>query len=423
MTKPVKLSTKRTGPSGFTLIIAATGISGIASYVVTSIVFGRLDEAQYALFAGFWSLLYLIVGTLSGVQQEVTRATRPTAADVATQMGRARNFGLLGALPVFGAIMASAPFWVDAAFGDDGWALIWPIALGSASFVLVAVLCGSLYGISQWMPLALLMTADALLRLLAVASVLLVTDSVVALAWAVALPFPGAIVVLWVFIRRSIVGRSQLDAGYRTLTWNVSRTMVAAAATGVMVSGFPFILRLTSGAESAALLGLYVFCISLARAPLIVVAMSLQSYLVINFRDRSIGFWSFYLKIQGAVFGAGIVLAGAAWLLGPAVFDWLFADKQVPSGAFLAVLVLSSALVGSMCVSAPAVLARSKHVVYAAGWVAAAVATVGALLLPVDFTARTVLSLLLGPLVGLVVYTAYLVRVRRNDGRVPAPTA
>jgi hypothetical protein len=417
VTNTAEISTARRSPSGFTLILLATAISGIASYIVTSIVFARLDEGQYALFAGFWSFLYLIVGTLSGVQQEITRGTHPIVAGNGARAGKARNFGLLGASVVVVAVIATSPLWIGAAFGGDGRSLVWPLAVGTGSSVLVAVLCGSLYGISQWMPLAMLMTVDAILRLIAIATVLTITENIIALAWAVALPFPGAIVVLWIFIRRSIVGRSQLDASYRTVTWNASRTMIAAAATGIMVSGFPFILRLTADGEPAGLVGLYVFCITLARAPLIVVAMSLQSYLIINFRDRISGFWQFFLRIQAAVFGAGVVLAGAAWLLGPAIFGWLFADKQVPSGGFLAVLVLSSALVGSMCVSAPAVLARSQHVVYAAGWVAAGLATVAVLLIPIDFTTRSILSLLLGPVVGLIVYTGYLVGASRLDRR------
>ena len=409
---PARLVAKARSLSGFSLILIATIISGVASYVVTSIVFRQLDAATYATFAIFWSFIYLVVGALFGIQQEVTRGTRAVPKGAPARVSRARNFGLVAGASVFAIIVASAPLWVSAAFPDDGWPLVWPLAVGAASFVMVAVLCGSLYGIAGWFPLALLMITDSFLRLIGIAAVLAVTDSTVALAWAVALPFPGSLVILWPFIRRAIVGRTQLDVGYRALTWNVARTMVAAASTGIMVSGFPLVLQFTSAGESAALVGLYVFCITLTRAPLIVIAISLQSYLIVVFRDAGTGFWKLFLRLQSVLVLAGIVLAAAAWWLGPPVFEFLFPDKQVPDGAFLAVLVASSALVGSLCISAPAVLARSEHVVYAAGWAVSAVVTVCALLVPVDFTTRTVLSLLVGPTAGIVVYGTYLVRAR-----------
>jgi len=401
--------------SGFVLILAATAVAGVASYAAQTLVYGGIDAADYATFAAFWSFIYLVVSALGGIQQEVTRGTREQAPDATPQVNRARNFGLAASAVVFIAIVVSAPIWVSTAFPDSGWAMVWPLAVGTASFVMVAVLCGSLYGISQWGALAALMSADAVLRLIALVIVVVVGGDTLALAWAIALPFPAAVVLLWPFIRRSLVGRTQLDVGYRAVTWNVARTMVAAVSTGIMVSGFPLLLQLTSASEPKSLVGLYVFCITLARAPLIVVAMSLQSYFIVMFRNAGSGFWRPFLRLQGVMFAGGIALAGLAWWLGPPVYDLFYPDKQVPDGSFLAVLVLSSALVGSLCLAAPAVLARSEHVVYAAGWGASAVVTVAMLLLPLDFGVRTVLSLLVGPVAGLVVYGWYLLRAHRSD--------
>jgi len=401
--------------SGFMLILIATAVSGVASYAAQTLVYGGIEADDYATFAAFWSFIYLIVSALGGIQQEVTRGTREQDATAPPQINRARNFGLAASAVVFVAIVATAPLWVGAAFPELGWPLVWPLAVGTASFVMVAVLCGSLYGISQWGPLAALMSADAILRLIALVAVLVAGGGNLALAWAIALPFPAAVILLWPFIRRAIVGRTQLDVGYRAVTWNVSRTMVAAVSTGIMVSGFPLILQVTSASEPKSLVGLYVFCITLARAPLIVVAMSLQSYFIVMFRNAGVRFWGPFLKLQGAMFGGGIALAGLAWWLGPPLYELIYPGRQVPEGSFLAVLVLSSALVGSLCLAAPAVLARSEHVVYAAGWVASAILTVVMLLLPLDFTLRTVLALLVGPLAGLVVYGWFLVRAHRTD--------
>jgi hypothetical protein len=240
----------------------------------------------------------------------------------------------------------------------------------------------------------------------------------VALAWAIAAPFPLTLIALWPLVRRSIVGRSQLDVDYRTLTWNVTRTIVAAASTGVMVSGFPLLLGVTSQTQPKEIVGLFILTITLTRAPLIVVAISLQSYFIVSFRDNAEHFWRQFLRLQAFIAGAGLVLALAGWLLGPAVFAFLFPGALRPEGAFIAVLVLSSALVGALCVSAPAVLARSQHFVYSAGWVVAATVTVIALLLPLDFTTRTLLALLSGPVAGLIIHAVYLVVAVRRERRV-----
>lgn len=415
--KPVGQRTPRI--SGFAIILFATAVAGITSYAVTILVPNQIGLASYAIFAVFWSSVYLVVGALGGIQQEVTRATRPSAPGTVHHASRARRFSIVAGALVLVAIIGSAPLWVSSVFPGQGWDLVWPLAVGATSYVMVAVLAGSFYGVSAWVPLALMITVDALLRLVALSITLVFTREIAALAWAVALPFPVTLVVLWPFIRGSIVGRSQLDVGYRELGWNVARTVIAGSGTSVMVSGFPLLLGLTSPSESPAILGMFIVTITLTRAPLIVVALSLQSYFVVRFRDNHAQFWAYFLSLLGLVLAGGAVLAAAGWLLGPTVYHLLFPNKLQPDAPFFAILVGSSALVAALCVSAPAVLARSKHFVYSAGWMAAAIVTIVALLLPLDFASRTIAALVLGPIVGLIVHGSYLVssvlRERHHD--------
>jgi hypothetical protein len=406
------------GASGVTLILGATVVSGVAAYVVTWLVPHEIGLAHYALFAVFWSFLYLVVGTLSGLQQEVARSTRPAVVFAQRPVARATVFGGAAAFTVFAIILATAPAWVDGIFPSERWALVWPLAVGTASYALVAVFCGTLYGVERWLPLAVMVSVDAVLRLVFIGVALLVTTDIPTLAWAAAIPFPLTLIIVGLLLARTLRGRSGLDAGYRVLTWNVSRTIVAAASTSAMVSGFPLLLGLTSHGEKASLVGLYILSITLTRAPLIVVAMSLQSYFVVTFRTRSATFWRNFLRLQGLVLGAGAILALAGWVVGPAVFAFLFRGSH-PDGWFIAVLVASSALVGSLCISAPAVLARGQHFIYAAGWFVAAVLTVLSLLLPFDLTTRTVLALLIGPVAGVLIHGAYLVVASRAERANP----
>lgn len=403
--------------SGLAIILIAIAFAGIASYAVTILVANRIGLAGYAVFAVFWSFIYFIIGALGGIQQEVTRATTRKTEEATTHASRARTFGIVAGAIVFVAVVGTAPVWVSTTFANDGWALVWPLAVGASSYVMVAVLAGSLYGVAAWVPLALMISVDAILRLVALAITLSFTADVVALAWSVAIPFPLALVVLWPFIRHSIVGLSQLDVGYRALTWNVARTIAAAAAAAVMVSGFPLLLGLTSHSELKATLGMFIVTITLTRAPLIVLALSLQSYLLVLFRDNTHHFWRHLLGLLCAVVTGGAAFAVAGWFLGPPVYFFLFPNKLQPDAPFFAILVGSSALVAALCITAPAVLARAQHFVYTSGWVAAAVVTIAALMLPFDFASRTIFALVGGPVVGLLVHGSYLVWVRLRQVR------
>ncbi len=414
MTDPA-LSSASGARSAATLILGATAFAGIAGYLVTWLVFRSAGPAEYAVFAVFWAAMYLVVGALSGIQQEVARATRPIEPGSRATPSRVRNFALAAALLVFAAVTCTAPLWVGEVFPDQGWLLVWPLAVGTASYVLVAALCGSLYGVSQWRSLAMMIGADALLRLGLLGIALAASGDVLVLAWVVALPFPLAIVLLWPAIRRGFVGRSDIDVTYGPLVWNVVRVSVASTSTAVLVSGFPLLLGVVAERVSPALVGVLIFTITLTRAPLIVTVMSLQSFLVVKFRDnRSAG--SLMGQVLVAISAGAVVLAGAGWLFGPAVLGWVSGETSSLGGEVIAALVGSSSLVAALCVTGSALLARSEHVLFSIGWLLAAVSTVVVMLLPLDIVTRACVALAVGPVMGLVVHGAGL-RMRRQDPR------
>lgn len=395
------------------LIILATAAAGIAGYVVTWVVPRVIGGVDYKVFAVFWAAMYLVVTALSGVQQEVTRATGRRAVGSPPGRNVARNFGAGGALGVFAVVLLTAPLWVRGVFPELGWALVFPLAVGTASYVVLATLSGTLYGVSEWRPLSWLIVTDAMVRLVAVGVVSVISGDLVALAWAAALPFGATVAALWPAIRRHVAGRSELDVGYRSLGWNVSRTLLASASAGALVSGFPLLLSLTSHRESPALLASLFLTITLTRAPLIVTIMAVQGYLIVRFRDNPARLTRDLRQFLLAIVGGAVVLAGLGWALGPTVFGWLFPGEPVLDGWFFAVLIGSSALVGALSITAPAVLARGQHAAYSAGWVVAALVTVAALLVPTELMARIILALILGPIAGLSTHLVFLFGRRR----------
>lgn len=401
--------------SGFTLILAATALAGIAGYVITWLVPRVIGVAEYAEYAIFWSSLYLVIGALAGIQQEVTRATTPAPEPQLASGKRAARFAIVSAVSVFAIISLSALLWARFVFPTNSSGLVWPLAVGTAAYTLTAVVGGSLYGISEWRTIFALVTMDGLLRLATVGIALAVSGNVVVLAWAVVCPILITLAVLGPWAWRRLSGRTRMDVGYPRLSWNVARTIVAAGSTGIMVSGFPLVLGVTSPGAPSGVLGLLILSITLTRAPLIIVVMSLQNFLVVFLRERMTSFWKGFAMIQALIVAAGVLLAVLGGIAGPLVFGLLFPGEKTPAGWFIAVLVISSALVASLSAGGAATLARNAHSVYSGGWITAALATVAALLLPLDLVPRCVTALLVGPSAGLAVYIVFFIRSRRSS--------
>lgn len=398
-------------PGGVVLILLATVVAGGSAYLLMPIVAANLGPEGYAAFAVFWAALYLIISALSGVQQEISRATRPRSATQQKRPGPvARNFGLVMAAMVLTVTIVSAPLWIGAVFPTQGWSLVWPLAVGVSAYVIVAVLSGVLYGLRVWPFIAAMIGVDGVLRLALVWAVLPFTDDLDVIAYAVVAPFVLAPLVIWPVLRRHVVNKSELDVSFRPLAWNVSRTVVGSTSTGVLVSGFPLFLGATSGNDSASAIGTLVLAITLTRAPIIVAVMSLQSYLVIHFRAQNIKVWQALLRVLALIGAATVALSALTYWLGSPALVLFVGPEYRLDGGVLALLVASAGLVGALCATGPAALARSLHTVFTAGWVVAAAATVLLLLVPGQLETRAIVALAVGPTLGLLVHVGGLWR-------------
>ncbi len=414
---PVDSTVNRSRRGGFALVLIATAIAGLAGFASTSLVAGVIGPSRYAVFAIFWSTLYLLVGALSGVQQEVTRGTFRTPFSP-TRISRARNFAIIGAATVFVVVVASAALWVGSVFPVDEWALVWPVAVGAASYVGVATFAGSLFGIGEWVPLAFLIGVDGVMRFAALAIALTFTRDIPTLAWAVAIPLPATLLVIWPIFRKKLVGLSDLDVGYRRLTSNVMSTVAAATATATLISGFPLVLGVTSMSSTSEALSVLILAITLTRAPVVITAMSLQGYFIVRFRERPAAAWRTLAIGLSAIGILAIALALLGGLVGPAVFLAMFGDGYRVDGPVIAALIASSALVGGLCITGPAELAANRHGAYAAGWIVGALATVAMLLLPAELVPRVMLALLVGPSIGLIVHLVDLALMTQRTRRL-----
>ncbi|TPW97638.1 hypothetical protein FJ656_33950, partial [Schumannella luteola] len=114
----------RPSARGATTLLVATLVAGVAGYLVTWFAFRLTGPAEYAGFAVFWASIYLVVGALAGVQQEIARATHPVRGDEAVGPRTARTFGLALAVVVALAILGTAPLWGAAVFPEATWGFV-----------------------------------------------------------------------------------------------------------------------------------------------------------------------------------------------------------------------------------------------------------------------------------------------------------
>ncbi len=400
----------RTSAGGLSVVLVAIAVAGATGYLIHLVVPAFTDDSGYIAFSVFWSATFLVNIAVSGVQQEIARASRPRTSDTATSHGRTLwVFAGVSAAVVVIVVAATSPLWAPAVFAAHGAPLATALVVAAAGSTLVAVVTGAYYGLRRWRSVAAIIVGDALLRLGCIALVLAAGLGIVGLAWAIALPFTVAFVGAAVITGRSLSRDLDLDAGVARLARNSLSTVGAATATGVMTSGLPLLLGITSLGADPAMLASLILVITLSRAPLIIPLQAVQSYLIVAFRDapdRVRGRLVRWGAMLAAVTG---ILAVAAGLFGPVVLGWLYRGRYALDGLAFAVILASAGFTAVLFLTGPAVLARSAHGWYAAGWATSSAVLVAMLLLPLGDPARVLLAICVAPAVGSAVHVAGLV--------------
>lgn len=398
---------------GLRWILFATVIAGILGYVIQLLAPVLLErESSYVTFSVLWSAVYLCVSAMSGVQQEVTRAARPSTAHAPNTV--LRRFTVAAAIVtlivgvVLGILLASSVL--------PGSALALAAALCTAlvGYLLVAVLSGVMYGLSLWRAVAMLTILDGVVRAVVLTIAFALQTSSVVIAFGIAFPFGLTAAIIWIAVRRRVVGNFALDVTFPTLARNVTSTVGAAICMGAMISGLPLLIGLTGSAEEPSVIGAVILAITLSRAPIVVPVIALQSFLISAvFRERSGIDRKTVARLLLIAGGAIAVLAVLAAFVGPPIIELVSAGKFRIDAAMMAIIVVSAGLVAMMCISGPALVAARRHVGNLVGWVLAAVLTVICLLLPLELHTRVGIALIFPVVVGFAVHLLALLSRNR----------
>lgn len=396
------------------MVSGATLLAGIGAYAITTLIARGLGD-DYHLFAIFWSVLYLVAGALAGVQQEVTRGTGPRTVSG----GPARPANVIvfaGAASVVAGLFVagSSPLWSPAVLGGSAVVLVIPLSVGATLYLLLTAAAGTMYGMHAWRRLAAFTVLDVAFRLVLVLIGLALGVGVVGLAWAAVVPFLLVLLVVVAPARSELFSSTQLDVGYGRASLNVLRTVIAAGSAAVLVSGFPLLTGLSTPTGKPALLSAVVFALTLTRAPIVVATLSLQSYVLVQFRDRPDRAIRLLVTIIGAIGAIGAVLALLAWWIGADIIVLLAGEGFRLPAAYVGLLVATSVFTGWIMVVGTAVLARGGHTPYSIGWLVAAVVAILIMLAPGELYTRSLVALAAGPFVGLAVHVGALLFARRR---------
>lgn len=386
-------------------VLVATGISGVAGYVVMWMTARTLGAAGFVVFGVFWSALYLVVGILFGLQQETTRAAAAGRLAIA---GRTRSslwiFGTVAGFVAGLLVVVTSVWWAPSSLGSTNTGLVAQIAIGAALNAVVATMTGVLAGLQNWRMFAFIVLLDGLLRLGGVALVLAFTVDPALIAWAVIAPFPLSIGIAVLSSPRRMIRLGRSPLGYREIAANSGHTVLAASATAVLINGFPLVLALSIHRGETAALGALIFAITLTRAPILVPLMALQSYFVTRFTNNRAQTWKLIGQSFGLIALVMAVLSTVTALWGTWALSTFVRPDFALSATALVPLVASSGFIGALCVTGPAVLARGQHRAYSLGWISASVFAAVILALPIGIEARAALALSIGPMAGLAVH-------------------
>lgn len=190
----------------------------------------------------------------------------------------------------------------------------------------------------------------------------------------------------------------------------IGHSLISAAVSAALLVSFPLLVKMTTSDQNYKLAAPLLLAISLTRAPIMLPLQASQG-LTINtvIRARHEGLKSLGRPIA-LVMIAGIIGAALAALVGPRIMTLLFGHEYYVQPWVMGALTLAAAVIGLLTLTGTGLLAMGQHRAYAIGWVVATVTAVVCLALPFSVEVRCVLSLLTGPILGIVVHLFALSR-------------
>ncbi|WP_394938852.1 hypothetical protein [Psychromicrobium sp. YIM B11713] len=397
----------------------ASIVSAIAGYLVIWIVSKSLSPASNAEFLTFWSTLFFFFGVINGIQAEVTRLITVTELGGAqegpekTRFVGPRLFGVSSAMALGAALLVllTAWLWGPSVLGENWGLLAFVLGLAIAGFTIHSTLVGVQGGSRQWNRFALLIASESTLRLVLVIVAFGLAATLAGFSIAA-----GAAAFAWIILilvnpkyRSSFSLRLTIPT--KVFLRNVGHASLSTAASSALMVGFPILFRLTSSEEAYQSSAPLLLAIMLTRAPLMVPLGAFQSVAISHFTSNREKGLAALRPIVLILSGIGVVGGFLAYLIGPWLMELLFGPAYFVPGIVLAGFTLAAAALAILTITGGMCLAVQRHNVSSLGWILATVATFAGLWLPLETDTRAVVSLLVGPIIGILTHLIALVRL------------
>jgi hypothetical protein len=389
----------------------ATALTAVCGYAVIYLAARDLAPSGFSVFGVFWGAFGLVTGAAGGLLPEATRevrSARHTAMAAGPRTHPLRVAGMIGVVAA-AVIAGSSPRWSGQVFVAERWLSVGLLSIGLAGFCLHATLLGMLAGADRWTQYGALMVTDAVIRMAVATTAFVIGWGLAGFLWATAAGAVAWLLMLLASPAARAAARLLTVGGIATFLRGAAHSITAAAASAILMVGFPVLLKATSsqlGAEG----GVIILAVTLTRAPLLISLGGMQSNLIAHFVDERTGRLRALITPMVIVGGIGTVGVLAAGLTGPWLLRTGFGPDYHTSGALLAWLTAAAVAIAMLALTGTAAVAAALHRAYSFGWVGATVASTLLLLLPLPLATRTVIALLCGPLVGIVVHLAALAR-------------
>lgn len=386
----------------------ATVFAALAGFVVMYLASWTLDPGGFAAFQAYWGLFFAATGALDGLMQETTRGV--SAARSTGQHGSGRPWRLgawIGGTVLVVALLIGM-VWLPSLMRGEAPAPLATmfLAFGLLTYAFQAVLSGILSGLGLWNRYAGLVALDSGVRLL-----------LALLAWQLGWGMSAFLVITvigalsWLVVLRGVPRGVLVDVSRAAFTRRVGSAMLATGSSAALITGFPVFVQSTSEPDAGAVVTVagIINAVILTRAPILVPLQRFQSALIVRFVEQREALLRAAAVPVLVVLGAGLLGAGAAWLLGPWILTVFFRPEYFVPGGLLAVLTFASACTGALMVTGAATLACEQHKGYVLGWATASVGAFGVLwLAPLSLEAGVCVALIAGPLLGGLVHLVSL---------------
>jgi O-antigen/teichoic acid export membrane protein len=371
---------------------------------------GRILGARdFAAFMVIWGLFFSVTGVLQGIQQETARETSGTGeGGTRSQAGAALLLG--GGIGL--GVLGTGVWWGPDLVGRHWLGVVSALSLSVVAYALANQINGGLAGHGSLHALSTAIALEAVVRTIAVMTVLLLSSNPA--LWSLALAAGAAAWV--VLLTRQEVRRAVSATVAGTRRQFVTRAAIAcgaAACSALFVSGFPVLIRVERGSALDAEAGAFLAALLLTRAPLLLVLNAYQGVVVSRFVVSGGSGPALLRRYLSYLSVTALTAVPIAFLAGPWVQTTVFgAQFETSRFAFVGLLGAGWA-VASLTLSGWAALSAGLHGGYALGWVSALAVTAVLVWAPGDLVPRSIFALVCGPVVGMGVHVA-LLRVHQH---------